>query len=87
MQRWSELGNKHLVRDASLEGDVQVECLKSWACNMDADLQMASALLGREMEPEESLQETLQECIHKDGSSTAHLNRYLKSLQSGKSSE
>lgn len=80
LQRWAELEAKGYVAEAGLEEDLQVDCLESWWRNKAADLKLVAALQGRHLQPEESLQDAMQDCITRDSDGRVHLKRSVKLL-------
>ena len=58
-----------------MQDDLQVECLNSWWQNKAADANLTAVLRGRSLQPEDGLQDVLQDCVVIDGVGKVHLKR------------
>lgn len=76
MQRWEDMEARGFVMEAGLDEDVSVACLKGWCAAAAADLELAEALEGRSLGPDERLNEVLASSVRQDGPDGAwQLNR------------
>ena len=76
-QRWDELLARGFVAAAVLADDVSVACLNGWCRTAAADLELAEALRGRPIEPDEQLSQALTAAATKDTENSGWvLNRY-----------
>ncbi len=75
MQRWEYADARGHVASAKLSRDFHVECLEAWWRNKAADLDLAVALRGRELQATESLAVAVEDCITRDPGGAVRLRR------------
>ena len=75
LQQWRKLREEGFVAEAGLQDDLQVECLTSWWQNKAADADLISVLRGRSLQPQDALNEVLQNSLITDSIGAIHLKR------------